>query len=437
MFYRSLVLEYTVTSIFAFQISLIVLACFCKEACAPLPVYTPAALPYGQFVARDELVASYFRQQYKNKEILMALASVHGIIISLATVERILKRLGLKRKVPITDELLNAAVLQIEAEISESGCNIGYRNMWKRLRRKGIFIPMNTVRKAMKELDPEGVQRRRMKRLRRRSYVNPGPNFVWHIDGYDKLKPYGFAIHGAIDGFSRRILWIEVGVTNNNPKVIAKYFLLTALQHHCIPAIVRADRGTENVNVRDIQRYLRRDGDDEFAGEESYMEGRSTANQRIEAWWAILRKQCVNFWMNLFKDMMFNGLLNTADNIHVHALRFCFMRLIAKDIERVAIEWNQHNIQHKRGAEGPYGKPDLLYYAPGNYHGEQKGIQFNEDEAEVMLDEIENGDSIPDNCDPLFLGLINDILPDWEPPTNVDSALDLYVDILDSISELQ
>ena len=88
-------------------------------------------------------------------------------------------------------------------------------------------------------------------------------------------------------------------------------------------------------------------------------------------------------------------------------------------------------------AEGPYGKPDLLYYAPGNYHGEQKGIQFNEDEAEVMLDEIENGDSIPDNCDPLFLGLINDILPDWEPPTNVDSALDLYVDILDSISELE
>ena len=54
-----------------------------------------------------------------------------------------------------------------------------------------------------------------------------------------------------------------------------------------------------------------------------------------------------------------------------------------------------------------------------------------------MLDEIENGDSIPDNCDPLFLGLINDILPDWEPPTNVDSALDLYVDILDSISELE
>lgn len=28
-----------------------------------------------------------------------------------------------------------------------------------------------------------------------------GPNYVWHLDGYDKLKPYGFAIHACIDGF--------------------------------------------------------------------------------------------------------------------------------------------------------------------------------------------------------------------------------------------
>ena len=26
------------------------------------------------------------------------------------------------------------------------------------------------------------------------------PNEVWHCDGYDKLKPYGFAIQGCIDG---------------------------------------------------------------------------------------------------------------------------------------------------------------------------------------------------------------------------------------------
>ena len=28
-----------------------------------------------------------------------------------------------------------------------------------------------------------------------------GPNYVWHMDRYDKLSPYGLAIHGCIDGY--------------------------------------------------------------------------------------------------------------------------------------------------------------------------------------------------------------------------------------------
>ncbi len=27
-----------------------------------------------------------------------------------------------------------------------------------------------------------------------------GPKFCWHLDGYDKLSPFGFYIHGCIDG---------------------------------------------------------------------------------------------------------------------------------------------------------------------------------------------------------------------------------------------
>ena len=32
------------------------------------------------------------------------------------------------------------------------------------------------------------------------TFMVQGPDFVWHLDGYDKLKPYGFPIHGCIDG---------------------------------------------------------------------------------------------------------------------------------------------------------------------------------------------------------------------------------------------
>lgn len=79
----------------------------------------------------------------------------------------------------------------------------------------------------MRVIDPGGVERRKQKRLLRRQYAAPGPNFVWHIDGYDKLKPFGFAIHGAIDGFSRRIMWLEVGPSNNSPNIVSRYFLET------------------------------------------------------------------------------------------------------------------------------------------------------------------------------------------------------------------
>ncbi len=49
-------------------------------------------------------------------------------------------------------------------------------------------------------LDPQGTAQRKTQRLNHRIYLNKGPNFLWHMDGYDKLKPYGIAIHGCIDG---------------------------------------------------------------------------------------------------------------------------------------------------------------------------------------------------------------------------------------------
>ncbi|KAK3754800.1 hypothetical protein QZH41_020103 [Actinostola sp. cb2023] len=70
----------------------------------------------------------------------------------------------------------------------------------------------------MKEIDPNGVEERAKRRLRRRNYVSSGPNFCWHIDDYNKLKPYGFPIHGCICGYSRRILWLQLVKSNNNPR---------------------------------------------------------------------------------------------------------------------------------------------------------------------------------------------------------------------------
>ena len=110
------------------------------------------------------------------------------------------------------------------SELINGPCSaLGYRAIWHTLEMEGLRIPRVIVQDLLKEMDPEGSELRRKHRLKRRVYQNPGPNYSWHIDGYDKLKCWGFPIHGAIDGFSRRILWLEITRSNNSPNKIATF----------------------------------------------------------------------------------------------------------------------------------------------------------------------------------------------------------------------
>ena len=49
-------------------------------------------------------------------------------------------------------------------------------------------------------MDYEGTMVKKSRRLKRKIYLNKGPNYMWHADRYDKLKQYGTTIHGCIDG---------------------------------------------------------------------------------------------------------------------------------------------------------------------------------------------------------------------------------------------
>lgn len=174
--------------------------------------------------------------------------------------------------------------------------------MWQRLRNGlGMLVSRETVRHALRIIDPEGVSEQLRNRLRRRQYRGKGPNFLWHIDGYDKLKPFGFCVHGCIDGFSRRIMWLEVGSTNSDSCVVANYFVGCVRQVGGTATVVRADYGTENVKVAGIQRFFRRDCNDSLSGSKSFMYGKSSSNQRIEAWWGQLRRNYVEWWINHLK----------------------------------------------------------------------------------------------------------------------------------------
>ena len=222
------------------------------------------------------MITHYFEKGFEYEKIVAFLAKFHGLVMSLRTLKTRLKAYDLNRKLCGVDEELVRR--RITEELHGAGSMGGYRSVWHTLRLEGIRVARHVVEQLMREIDPEGCERRPAKRLKRRTFFSLGPNFCCHIDGYDKLKPYGFPIHGGIDGYSRKILWLKVARTKNDPKVIANYLLECVHQQGGCPFKVRSDCGTENVVVAALQSYF-------SDSEDAHVYGSSHHNQRIEGWW--------------------------------------------------------------------------------------------------------------------------------------------------------
>ena len=190
--------------------SIFLLAAICTTSRGMLPHYLPATR--GNALAQDKLIETYINLGFAAQETVLFLASVHGLCFSLRHLKRILRRLGCRRRRFQSD--LDEIVQVVQGELRGSGSLLGYRAMHQRLvNHYGLVTTRDLVRHVLKVFDPEGVEHRSRHRLRRRVYRSKGPNYLWHIDGYDKLKP-----------FNRRILWLNVASSNNDPK-IAQYYL--------------------------------------------------------------------------------------------------------------------------------------------------------------------------------------------------------------------
>ena len=135
------------------------------------------------------LIQNYFRKDFENAVIIDFLARYHGVEISISTLKRRLQDYGLRRRRRAGDgdeSRENQDRLRdiISHEMSEAGELRGYRSIWHSLRLEhGINVPRALVAEIMRDIDPVGVQLRKRRKLKRRRYVNSGPNYCWHVDG--------------------------------------------------------------------------------------------------------------------------------------------------------------------------------------------------------------------------------------------------------------
>ena len=166
---------------------------------------------------RERLVSSYFMLGLPYEDILAILATNHDVVISIRTLHRILRSLSCYRRLHASP--LPSIVEFIQLLLRQSGALHGYRWLHQRCIQEGFVISRDDVRVLLSILDPTGVAFRAARRLRRREYSAKGPNYIWHFDGYDKVKPYGLCISGCVDGFSRQLIWLNVYKTNNESMI--------------------------------------------------------------------------------------------------------------------------------------------------------------------------------------------------------------------------
>lgn len=160
---------------------------------------------------------------------------------------------------------------------------------------------------------------------------------MWYIDGHDKLKPYGFSIHGCINGFSRRLIWLDVSSSNKKPELITSYYINAVKQLGGIPKKLKTDDGTEHSLIERMHLALRDLSCDENVIQ-SFSIVSSPLNQRIESYWSKLKQDRVGWWQRFFKDMIDLEILDPSNPVVLDCVRFCFMHLIRKELLDVSQE---------------------------------------------------------------------------------------------------
>ena len=118
----------------------------------------------------------------------------------------------------------------------------------------GVNVSRHDVSKSLLHVDPDGVKCRSHGTIVQRIYEMGGPLVVCHMDGNDKLKRFSFPLHGCIDGFSRKLLWLTTSTTTNDSLGIANHYLGSRLG--MVPRLLRMDLGTGNVYCEELQVFF-------------------------------------------------------------------------------------------------------------------------------------------------------------------------------------
>ena len=231
----------------------------------------------------------------------------------------------------------------IQDYISNQGKATGYNLISGHFKSIGLRIQRRRIRERLATLDPKNTALRWGVVVSRRKYQVPWPNSLWHLDGHHSLIRWKLVIHGCIDGFSRRIIFLRC-CSNNRADTVLELFLNAIKSDGDLwPSRIRVDHGVENVLVCDAMVQARGEG------RGSFIAGPSTHNQRIERLWRDVFRCVCHLYYYLFYSMELSGILNPEDPVHLFTLHLIFVPRINQSLFQFAEAFNHHNVRTETG----------------------------------------------------------------------------------------
>ncbi len=236
-------------------------------------------------------------------------------------------------------QLSAAQVDSLVRDIVHSHPHSGYRLVQSYVNTQGVRLTERVVRESLNRVDPVGVAVRwsHQRCIPRRVYSVPHPNALWHIDGNMRLVRWRFPVHGAIDGYSRLITYLECS-TNNRAATVLRHFT-NAIRVCGCPLRVRSDFGGENIEVAQLMVLLR------GTNRGSHITGRSTRNQRIERLWRDVFLNCLSVFYDNFYMMEASNILDPDIESHLIALHYVYQPRIQESLNSFRTAWNNHGIR--------------------------------------------------------------------------------------------
>ncbi|ROL45081.1 hypothetical protein DPX16_22884 [Anabarilius grahami] len=245
---------------------------------------------------------------------------------------------GVSEQDSICDEELDSLVASVKNALPNSG----YRMVRGRLESMGYRVQWRRIAASMHRVDSMGIISRlsSLGCVVRRVYSVPGPLSLVHVDTNHKLIRYNIVIFGGVDGFSRKILYLNAA-TNNRASTAFSFFL-EATHRHGLPSRVRADQGVENVDIARFMFTVRGNN------RGSFISGKSIHNQRIERLWRDVWISVSSKYYNLLHSLEEDGLLDISCTDDIFCVHFAFLSRLKRDLEVFIEGWNHYPLCTER-----------------------------------------------------------------------------------------